>query len=74
MEEVERITCADEHGARYTVIVRQRIRHHRPLDGPVQKVKGALDLILADGRDVNALDDELNTFQILDTGEILTRI
>jgi hypothetical protein len=43
-----------------------------PLSGPPQTSKGTIDLILSDGRDVNLIDD--NTFEIVQTGEVLKRI
>lgn len=74
MEEVKRIECRGENGSRYTVVVYQRVVTHRPLSGSAQSRKGSFDLRLDDGRHVTALNDQLNTFKLIDTGEVIRRV
>lgn len=71
-KEVNRYRCRGEDGSEYTVIERQTFTNFRPMSGPSQNVGGALDWILSDGRDVNFVDDD--TFQILDTDEVIRKI
>lgn len=74
MEEVDRIECADDEGNRYTVVIYQSFKTFRPLSGPPRKVPGIKDARLLGGGHVNVSDDEMNTFQILETDTIIRRI
>jgi hypothetical protein len=71
-KEIDRYQCIGDSGREYTVIERQNFTRVQPLSGPPQDVRGTLDWILSDGRDVNFIDD--NTFQILDTDEFVRKI
>lgn len=63
--EIKRIDCTDNHGNKYIVIVRQKIIS-KAFTGVMQKNKGHIDFILADGRGVKMIGDDYNTFEIFD--------
>ncbi|MFL6843758.1 MAG: hypothetical protein ACJ8ER_02620 [Allosphingosinicella sp.] len=71
-DEVERFAAIGDSGRTYTVVIYQKLIEFRPLSGPVQYAKGAMDAKLLDGRDVNPKDTE--TFEIVETGEIIRKV
>ena len=73
-KEIERIVCEDDEGNLYTVIIRQKMHSYDPIKGPRQEYGGSKDAILSDGRHVNFIDREQNTFQILDNSKFIRRV
>lgn len=63
--EIKRITCLDDKDNEYIIIMRQKIIS-KALGGIVQKNKGHIDFILADGTHVNMIGDDYKTFELLD--------
>ncbi|WP_347271796.1 hypothetical protein [Rhizorhabdus histidinilytica] len=71
-EEVERFEAIGDSGQRYTVVVWAKMVPHRPLDGPVQWLRGGLTMELIDGRHVNPKN--AGTFEIFDTEETIRKV
>ncbi len=69
---IESVECEDKDGHRYEVHTYQNFKTFSPLKGPRQEVPGIKDLRLADGSDVNCIDE--NTFKIVATDTIVTRV
>jgi hypothetical protein len=72
--EIDRFTCRGEDGEEFTVVIWQKFTKFRPLSGPPQEVAGIKDATLSDGRHVNFRHGNPETFQILDTDQIITRV
>ena len=72
--EIDRFPCRSEDGDEFTVVIWQKLSTFRPLSGPPQEVAGIKDATLSDGRHVNFKSGEIDTFQILDTDQIIKRI
>ena len=71
---VEKFQAKGTTGAVYTVHIYQKVIESRPLAGPPKELGGTKSAVLSDGRHLNWVDDGNDTFQILDTDEIIKRI
>jgi hypothetical protein len=73
-EEIDRFQAVGEDGTVYTVVKRYKPNPaFRRLSGGTSPAGGTTDFVLSDGRDVNQTK-EPESFQILDTGEIIRKI
>ncbi|WP_256753316.1 hypothetical protein [Mesorhizobium sp. Mes31] len=70
--ESDRFQARSANGNIYTVIEHQNIIEMRMLDGTTQRAKGTRSLYLSNGQSVNHIDE--NTFQIVETDEIIRRV
>lgn len=72
MIESGRFQVRGTSGRTYTVVEYTKMVTWKPLDGPVEKHKGAKELFLDDGRDVTPVSG--GRFKIVLTDELLDRI
>jgi hypothetical protein len=72
MRETDRFSARGDGGANYTVIEYREVLTETPLRGRRAEALGARDYRLSDGRHVNWIDNE--TFQILDTNEVIRKV
>lgn len=71
-EVMERFQVRGEDGAVYDVEIQQNRGDETLLDGTPHTTHGLKEAVLADGRRLNFVDDD--TFKIVVTGEVVTRI
>ena len=69
--EIDSISCIDELGNEYIVIVRQKI-FSKLFGGVMQKAKGHIDFTLDDGRHINMIGNDFKIFELVDDSK--TRI
>ncbi|KZX99907.1 MULTISPECIES: hypothetical protein [unclassified Sulfitobacter] len=75
-ELIAEISCEDDDGAAYTVLIFQEFKSFRPLNGPAQKVPGLKSAYLAGSmKAVNVIDgNEMSTFKIVESDRIIRRV
>lgn len=71
---VEEFQAKGTTGAVYTVHIYEKVIEARSLAGPPKEFGGTKSAMLSDGRHLNWVNGGNDTFQILDTDEIITRI
>lgn len=71
-KEISRFEAQSDSGERYTVIEYQTMIEFQPISGPKSFVGGTKELLLANGSDVEFIDDD--TFQIVKTDKVIRRI
>jgi len=77
VKDVEHIECVDDDGHRYTVVVWQKFvqgQNYVNEDVQASPKPAGKSLTLDDGRDVNALDKEMQTFRIVDDETVIKRL
>ena len=74
IREMQRLACYSKDGSHFTVVIYQKFIQHKPLSGKVSEKPGSISARLSDGSDVNILDDEFNSFEVVQIGQIITRV
>lgn len=72
LKEIDRFKAKSASGKEYLIIVTQKFIDASTADDPNAIIPGLKSAKTADGRFLNFIDE--NTFKLVDTGEILTRI
>jgi hypothetical protein len=71
-QESDRFEAKDDGGRLYTVVEYQLIIESTPVSGPTSIMKGTKELFLANGHNVNYIDDD--TFEVVETDTIIRRV
>jgi len=72
IKEIERFQAVSDSGNKYTVLIYQKFIDASTAEDPNKYIPGIKSARTLDGQPLNRIDDK--SFEIVETGEIITRI
>ncbi len=73
MDEIVGTYCDETNSSTYVVLRRYSGISHRPLSGSEVQLQGSYEYVTQCGLDLDAISDELDEFEIIQSGRVIHR-